>query len=49
MRLRTAALGAAFLAGLAVDTWADAEEIVIKVENGFGGFATEVHLKAIYT
>ena len=29
--------------------WADAEEIVIKVENGFGGFATEVHLKAIYT
>ena len=29
--------------------WADAEEIVIKVENGFGGFATEIHLKAIYT
>ena len=29
--------------------WADAEEIVIKVENGFGGFTTEVHLKAIYT
>ena len=30
-------------------SWADAEEVVILVENGFNGFTTEVHLKAIYT
>jgi len=29
--------------------WADAEEIVIDVDGGFGDFATQVHLKAVYT
>ena len=29
--------------------WADAEEIVVDVDGGFGDFATEVHLKAVYT
>ncbi len=38
------------LDGVADDAvWANAEEIVIEVANGFGGFTTEVHLKAVYT
>lgn len=38
------------LDGIADDAvWASAEEIVIPVAGGFGGFETEVHLKAVYT
>ncbi len=29
--------------------WADAEEIVVDVDGGFGGFETKVRLKAVYT
>jgi len=29
--------------------WADAEEIVIDVDGGFGGFETKAHLKSVYT
>lgn len=29
--------------------WSDAEEIVIDVDGGYGGFETKVHLKAVYT
>ncbi len=29
--------------------WADAEEIVVDVDGGFGGYETKVHLKSVYT
>lgn len=29
--------------------WADAEDFIIDVDGGFGGFETEVNLKAVYT
>lgn len=38
------------LDGMADDAaWAEAEEIVIEVKNGFNGYKTQAHLKAVYT